>query len=379
MTEASHPAIANPAPLLANEPDRLKALRRYNILDTAPEKAFDRITNLAARLFNVPTVLISFVDESRAWFKSCYGFNQSEVTRDPSICNFALLHNDLLIVPDIRSDDHFNYNPFAQSELGMRFYAGAPLITKDGFNLGTLCLLDTQPHDPFSCEQQATLVDLAAMVMDELELRLALAQRHTAEQERRQSDEIRQEASQRLQLYADVVRNTQVGIVVWQLENLDDPGSFRLLIANPAASTSTGLDFEAIIGKTMAEEFPNLVQTPLAQQYLEIVHTGRSLDFGEVSYSEDGITTGIYSLKAFSLPHHCLGLVFENISVRKLMETQLEESQRYNQQIAEALPGVLFVHDLIQQQNVYTNRQITEMLGYTSEQIRAMGANSFPH
>jgi PAS domain S-box-containing protein len=162
--------------LPANEPERLAALHRYQVLDTPAEASFDRLTTLAARLFKMPTVLISLVDESRAWFKSSIGFSATEVLRNETMCSFAVLTNEPLIVPDTRLDDRFACNPFVQCEPGMRFYAGAPLIDRDGFNLGTLCLLDSVPHDPLTAEQEATLVDLAAMVVDELELRLAAQQ-----------------------------------------------------------------------------------------------------------------------------------------------------------------------------------------------------------
>ncbi|HEY9769758.1 MAG TPA: PAS domain-containing protein [Coleofasciculaceae cyanobacterium] len=160
----------------ANENERLAALHRYKILDTPAEASFDRITTLAARLFQVPTALISLVDESRAWFKSSIGFDAHEISRHATLCSLAVLMDEPLIIPDTRLDERFCSNPFVQSEPGMRFYASAPLITHDGFNLGTLCLLDTQPHDPLTAEQQATLIDLAAMVVDELELKLAAHQ-----------------------------------------------------------------------------------------------------------------------------------------------------------------------------------------------------------
>ncbi len=172
MTDSLSPQLVNPI-LPANEPERLAALYRYQILDTPAEAAFDRITTLTARIFKISTVLISLVDESRAWFKSSIGFGAAEVSRDATICSFAVLTDEPLIVPDTRLDDRFACNPFVQCEPGMRFYAGAPLIDRDGFNLGTLCLLDSVPRDPLTAEQQATLVDLAAMVVDELELRLA--------------------------------------------------------------------------------------------------------------------------------------------------------------------------------------------------------------
>ncbi len=175
MTDLLPQQPVNPM-LPANESGRLAALHRYQVLDTPAEVSFDRITTLAARLFKIPTVLISLVDKSRAWFKSSIGFGAPEVPRDATICSFAVLSDEPLIVPDTRLDDRFVCNPFVQCEPGMRFYAGAPLIDRDGFNLGTLCLLDSVPHDPLTAEQEATLVDLAAMVVDELELRLAAQQ-----------------------------------------------------------------------------------------------------------------------------------------------------------------------------------------------------------
>jgi signal transduction histidine kinase/FixJ family two-component response regulator len=159
--------------LPANEAARLAALRRYDILDTPPEAAFDRLTTLAARLFQVPIALVSLVDESRAWFKSCYGFDTREISRDATICSFAILMDAVLVVPDTRADPRFACQSFALSEPGIRFYAGAPLMTHDGFNLGTLCLVDGQPREDLADEQRLTLAALAAMVVDALELRLA--------------------------------------------------------------------------------------------------------------------------------------------------------------------------------------------------------------
>ena len=162
-----------PSILSSNEAERLEALQRYHILDTPTEIAFDRITTLAARLFEMPIVLVSLLDDSRAWFKSSYGFDLCEVARGDSICNFSLISKDILVVPDALRDDLFADNPFVVGEPGVRFYAGAPLITHDGYNLGTLCLIDSNPREALSEAQKATLVDLAAMVIDELELRLA--------------------------------------------------------------------------------------------------------------------------------------------------------------------------------------------------------------
>jgi signal transduction histidine kinase/ActR/RegA family two-component response regulator len=160
-------------PLPHNESERLEALRRYNILDTPPEESFDRITALAARLFNVPVALVSFVDEFRAWFKSAHGFDSRQIPRQDTICSIAILSDDVFVVLDTREDPQFACKDFSLREPGIRFYAGAPLITSDGFNLGTICLVDSRPHQDFSLQQRATLADLAAIVVDELELRFA--------------------------------------------------------------------------------------------------------------------------------------------------------------------------------------------------------------
>jgi PAS domain S-box-containing protein len=176
MTESLPKETKDNALLPENEVERLAALHRYRILDTPAETAFDRITTLAARLFGVPFAIVSLVDESRTWFKSCYGFNAREVPRNDTICSFAVLFDDVFVVPDTKQDSRFACNPFVQGEPGICFYAGAPLLTHDGFNLGTLCLLDNKPREEFTQEQKATLKDLAAMVVDELELRLAARQ-----------------------------------------------------------------------------------------------------------------------------------------------------------------------------------------------------------
>ena len=135
MTD-SLPALPVTPMLPPNESERLAALHRYQVLDPPPEVAFDRITTLVARLFKTPTVLISLVDESRAWFKSSIGFDAPEVCRNDALCNFVVLTDEPLIVPDTRLDDRFVCNPFVQAEAATRFYAGAPLVDRDGFNLG---------------------------------------------------------------------------------------------------------------------------------------------------------------------------------------------------------------------------------------------------
>ena len=163
-------------PSSSPEADRLRALRRYQILDTSPEESFDRITRLAAHLFDVPVVLVTLVDKDRQWHKSCYGVDVRDVDRNHSFCAYNLVGDEVMVVEDARADDRFANNPLVTGPPHIRFYAGAPLVTSDGFTLGSLCVIDHAPRS-FSAEQQEQLRDLAAMVLDELRLRREVAER----------------------------------------------------------------------------------------------------------------------------------------------------------------------------------------------------------
>lgn len=150
----------------------MAAVRRYDILDTPPDGAFDRITALAARRFNVPISIISIVDEDRIWFKSRHGVPVEQIGRDPGLCASAILTNDPHILTDASVDPRSLANPLVAGDFGLRFYAGVPLTTSDGHNLGTLCIIDKEPR-PIDDAQIADLQDLASVVMDQMEMQLA--------------------------------------------------------------------------------------------------------------------------------------------------------------------------------------------------------------
>jgi GAF domain-containing protein len=111
----------------ANEDERFKCCTALNLLDSAPEERFDRLTRLAKRLFNVPIALVTLVDKDRQWFKSCVGLDATETSRDVSFCGHAILQNELLLVPDAREDVRFHDNPLVTGAPNIRFYAGYPL------------------------------------------------------------------------------------------------------------------------------------------------------------------------------------------------------------------------------------------------------------
>ncbi len=155
------------APIPGNEAQRLAALRALNVLDTAPEERFDRLTRMAKRLFGVQTVLVSLVDANRQWFKSAQGLDACETPRDISFCGHAILQDQPLVVSDAMLDVRFADNPLVVGEPFIRFYAGHPLAAPDGQKVGTLCLIDGQPRS-LDEDELALLADMARMVEHEL-------------------------------------------------------------------------------------------------------------------------------------------------------------------------------------------------------------------
>jgi phosphoserine phosphatase RsbU/P len=164
------------APVPKNEQTRLEALRAFDILDTLPEPAYDDITRIAAEICGTPIALVSLVDEKRQWFKSRYGLKTEQTPRDAAFCAHAILEPDsLLVIEDATLDPRFADNPLVTGEPGVRFYAGAPLVTSDGHAIGTLCVVDRVPGQ-LDEGQRETLAALARQVVAQMELRRALAQ-----------------------------------------------------------------------------------------------------------------------------------------------------------------------------------------------------------
>jgi signal transduction histidine kinase len=154
------------------EADRIKNLKKYNILDTPPDGSFDRLTRLASRLLDVPIAIVSLVDTDRIWFKSRYGVDVPQIGRDMGLCASAILSDEFYQVENAIKDPRTLANPLVAGEFGLRFYAAVPLKTRDGYNLGTFCVIDKKPRQ-FMELQKEILEDLTDILMDQIELRLA--------------------------------------------------------------------------------------------------------------------------------------------------------------------------------------------------------------
>ena len=191
--------------MVIDETRRLAALHKYRILDTEPERAFDDLTLLASHICGTPIALISLIDKDRQWFKSRVGLSITETSRSIAICAHAIQQRDLFIVPDTLKNETFRDNPSVRGEPGIRFYAGAPLITPEGDALGTLCVMDRVPRT-LTPEQLEALKAIRRQAQAQLQLRLNLQELEQALDARDRAEEEQNRLIAELNLAVDNVQ-----------------------------------------------------------------------------------------------------------------------------------------------------------------------------
>jgi len=169
-------------PVPGNEEERLAALSSYDVLDTASEPSFEKITALAARLFEAPIALMTLMDRDREWFKAKIGIEMPELAREISFCTHALIENKPLVICDATKDERFRNNPLVTGKMSIRFYASVTLRTRAGLALGTLCVIDTVARERPAQHLLDSLEDLAFLLVEQLEYRLAVAAKSRAEE-----------------------------------------------------------------------------------------------------------------------------------------------------------------------------------------------------
>jgi PAS domain S-box-containing protein len=340
--------------LPGNEKRRLEVLWDYEILDTPPEAEFDTLTQLAAQICQVPTAMISLVDEDRQWFKARVGTSLTETAREISFCGHAILNAELMVVPDATQDPRFTDNPIVTGEPGIRFYAGMPLVTSEGYALGTLCVVDYQPRQLREDQREAMRL-IAEVVLRRLNahhhLREASRSTQQTAQLARTSAELetevhrRRRAEEEIRRYADIVRNIHIGLLVWELAEPDNPASLRLVAANPAASRTTGLVVDSLTGKTILEIFPRLRDTDIPAYYAEVIRTGKAKDLGCLTYEDERIPRRDFSVRAFALPNNCVGVAFDNVTDQRLAEQAQIEAQARKAAILDSAPDAIVTID----------------------------------
>lgn len=215
------------APLPQDEQERLDELRKYGILDTEPEAAFEDMVKLANYICQTPIAAISLVDEHRQWFKAIAGLDAKETSRDVAFCAHTILQDETMIVPDALQDERFHDNPLVAGGPHIRFYAGVPLTTPDGHHLGTLCVIDSKPRE-LTPEQLKALATLTDSIMAHLNLRLS-------------HKNIRQYVND-LQLAGSIFESASEAMMV------TDPNN-SIITVNPAFLTTTGYSLDEAVGR----------------------------------------------------------------------------------------------------------------------------------
>jgi GAF domain-containing protein len=161
-----------PAPLPPNEAARIKALRRYQLLNSLPEEVYDDITRIASEICGTPIALLTLVDENRQWHKAKQGIDLKEIPRENSFCAHGILEPDrIMVVPDARYDKRFFDNPLVTGDPSIVFYAGVPIVSTEGYPFGSLCIIDNRPRE-LSDSKLESLKALAKLVQTNFELRI---------------------------------------------------------------------------------------------------------------------------------------------------------------------------------------------------------------
>ena len=319
----------NAADTSEREARRLAALRRYDILDTPREAAFDEIAALAAEICETPIAVVNLIDGERQFFKAEVGLGVRETPLESSFCAKAILEDDFLLVPDATRDHRFDCNPLVTGAPHLRFYAGALLKTAEGLPIGTLCVLDTAPK-ALSPLQQRTLQVLARQVMSQLELRLSL--QASADSERK---------------YRTLFDSMDEGFCI--IEFLDGPhgpdSDYIHIDANAAYARHAGIP--NVVGQKLREMVPGEADAWVAR-YGHVLRTGEPIRF-----EQELVATGRYlSLSSFRIEppeRKQVAVLFQDVTERRRAELALRQlNQTLEQRVASALAERRVLADIVE-------------------------------
>jgi PAS domain S-box-containing protein len=297
-----------------NEARRVEALRTLNILDSAPEERFDRITRLAARVFGVPISIVSFIDSERQWFKSCFGLAAKQTPRAVSFCGHAILESKPLVVEDAREDPRFHDNPLVLGEPHVRFYAGQPLATFDGQRVGTLCLIDHSPRKLDDGDLRS-LQDLASLVENELD-------RMAAEKLRERALKAQERLHQFFTLSIDM------------LCIADYKGYFTKL--NPAWSETLGYTLEELCQRPFVDFVHPEDKERTAHEAARLIEGGKTVAFENRYRCKDGSYKHILWSAATDKKAHLIYAVARDITGFKQAENELRRATRISEEASRA-------------------------------------------
>jgi diguanylate cyclase len=341
MIAAAHPE---------NEELRVQALHRLGVLDTPDEPIFDDLVRLASIICGTPIALVSLIDTHRQWFKAKLGFHLSETPRDMAFCAHAILNNDVMEVPDATLDERFADHPGVVNSPGVRFYAGVPLTTREGHNLGTLCVVD-QVARRLTQEQLSGLKMLARQTMAQLE----------------RMEQLQQIKNQETRFQAFMNNSSMVAFMK------DDIG--RMVYVNEPCARKFNIPASDWIGKTDEQLFPEHYAQSWRENDLRVMESGRTHELLETSPSLDGKTS---SWAMFKFPvedaygNLYLGGVGIDVTEKVEAERALRASEAKFRTVVNRLNDGIYFLDPETLRIVDANSSFEEMLGFTEEELRGM-------
>lgn len=344
------------------EEARLDALHRFKILDSAPEDIFDDIVAIAADVFQVPTVLITFVAEGRIWVKAKCGFNASETDRSASFCAHTIDESDIFEVCDTHLDQRFTENPLVLEKPNIRYYAGAALRTSEGHAIGTLCLMDNKPNCPLSKTQRRLLQKLARQVMDQIELRVL-----------RIDDELVKLVTARMSDAIVMIDNDSI-ITQWNARAETLFGWSREEAIGQSSNIIIPERYVALFKKALRDAVNGALEKPVEMSALS--SNGHELPV-ELSLTHwNNTRTG--KLEGFAA-------IIRDISERKALEEERAQARRFLDEVIENLPVMVWVKDLATRRYKMLNkvgetlvgRKRSEVVGKCDEELFPEAAETF--
>jgi len=326
-------------PNTEREARRLRTLEQYDVLDAPPTEAFDRVTRLATRLFDVPVALVNFIDQEDQWCLSSCGISLNRTSLEVSFCVHTIDQKGVMVVEDAQEDDRFADNPLVTGEPHIRFYAGAPLTAPNGERLGTLCLLDDEPRS-FSTDDQEMLADLAGVVMDELNLRHYASDLDDSRKAHRELSE------QRTRILESI---TDAFFAVDQ--------DWTFTYVNAQAEGFLERSREDLVGRNLWEEFPEAMESTFQEKYETAVEDDVTVEFVEHYPPLDRW----FEVKAFPFEGG-LSVYFDDVTERVEARENLRRERDLTEAIMDTSVAALVIID-VNQVVSFANERAKAILG----------------